>query len=162
MLLDYEFSKSLQDERDYKFTKDYAYDSQENQIVSSIRNFLGRSSSDNTVAFIENTRASDINYLSSQIAIANQSSPPIARPVWTGGALGRTVADYLFGSKKRGITAGTGNLNPQMQYQVFEYNRYNANLEIYNNALSEWAGIVAGYVNNLTNQKALLESKSFI
>lgn len=162
MQLDYEFSKSLQNERLYKFTKDYAYEYQENQIIGSIRKSLGRESADSTINFIEDTRTRDIDYLSSQIAIANQSSPPIARPVWTGGALGRTVADYLFGSKKRGITAGAGNLNPQMQYQVFEYNRYNANLEIYSNALSEWAGIISGYVNNLTNQKTLLQSRSFL
>ena len=159
MLLDYEI---LENERAFKFTKEFAYQSYENDIISSIRKTIDRSAGDDTINFIENKRASDINYLSNQITIANQSSPPIARPVWTGGALGRTVADYLFGSKKRGIIAGTGNLNPQMQYQVFEYNRYNANLEIYSNALSEWAGIVSGYVNNLTQQKSLLESRSFI
>jgi hypothetical protein len=159
MQQDYE---TLENERLYKFTKNYAYDYQENQIGGFLNKVINRNSAENTINFIEDERAFNINYLSSQIAIANQSSPPIARPVWTGGALGRTVADYLFGSKKRGITAGTGNLNPQMQYQVFEYNRYNANLEIYSNALSEWAKIVSGYVNNLTNQKSLLESHSFI
>jgi hypothetical protein len=153
---DYEFSKSLQDERDYKFTKDYAYDYQENQIVSSIRNFLGRSSSDETVAFIENTRASDINYLSSQITIAENTPAPISAPVNNVGIVSRSVSDFLRGK-------GSGNFgNIHNVRQLERYQIYKTNLGIYNNALTEWAGIISGYVNNLTNQKSLLESRSFL
>ncbi len=155
MLLDYEI---LENERLYKFTKNYAYDSQENQIVSSIRNFLGRSASDDTVSFIENTRASDISYLSNQISIANNSLPPIPVPVNNIGMLSRTVADFIH--HKRGVTRIGGNPHNIAQYQ--RYQTYNTNLGIYNEALAEWAKIVSGYVNNLTNQKSLLESHSFI
>ena len=151
MQQDYE---TLENERLYKFTKNYAYDFQQKEIGFNLNTIEYAK----TVDFLESTRISDINYLSNQIAIAQNSSPPISAPVNNIGILSRTVADFIRG--KRGVTRIGGNPHNIDQYQRWQ--TYNTNLKIYNNALSEWAGIVAGYVNNLTNQKALLESKSFI
>ena len=155
MRLDYEI---LENERAFKFTKEFAYQSYENDIISSIRKTIDRSAGDDTINFIENKRASDINYLSNQISIAQNTPAPISAPVNNVGVLGRTIADFING--KRGVSAT--NLNPQMLGQLQRFETYKTNLNIYNQALTEWAKIVSGYVNNLTNQKSLLESKSFI
>jgi hypothetical protein len=156
MLLDYEFSKSLQDERDYKFTKDYAYDYQENQIGGILNTVINRNAGDDTINFIEDTRAFNINYLSNQITIAQNTPAPIKAPIFDVGGLSRSVGDYLY-------KGGSGNFgNPHNVAQVRRFNIWTKNTEIYKNALNEWAGIVAGYVNNLTRIKNNLESYSFI
>ncbi len=153
MRLDYEI---LENERAFKFTKEFAYQSQENEISSILRTVGNRESFDNTVNFIESKRASDINYLSNQISIAQNFSlpqPAQARAL----PLSRSGADFY--------NAGIGkfeNLHEGTQINIINIEnnrRVREEFEIFN------AGVMAkvrGYIENLTNQKSLLESKSFI
>ena len=148
----------FQNEQLFKFTDEYAVQQQSNKLSNFLDFITQRKQEDdnfiNVQNFFETKKQVEVNFLDSQIQEAEsfRLPSPVLRRV---GALDRSTADFYYkgsGSFKNLHPVSQQNLvnidyNKQVTQQLNDYS-----IPIYNE--------IKGFIENLTSQKSLIQSKS--